>query len=266
VLTNTNTQLQRIKMSFKSKQMVRLRFSGRKLADLDFWTKSDPYLVISRPKSTGNFQMIRRTETVWNNLNPDWKLLYISTAELCGDDFNMNLKIEVFDEDRNSRDDFIGSVDISLSYLLKISTQSEPKLLLKKGSVTRGMLVVQECRFEDMVDSESERKFSTSSYPNSANSLSYGHVAATSVHNNEPNSAYHFTEGSSYHQPHLMDSTYLNQPSSYAGFVCPSPSTSSQSQHPNFSQPTQSGGFLPLSPCTDVGPPYSHDNRPSYFF
>ena len=107
----------------------------------------------------------------------------------------MNLKMEVFDEDRNSRDDFIGSVDISLSNLLKISTQSEPKLLLKKGSVTRGMLIVQECRIEEVLDSESERKFSTSSYPSSANTLSYGRVAAASVSNNEPHTNYHFTEG-----------------------------------------------------------------------
>merc|ERR1711915_1149919 len=69
-----------------------------------------------------------------------------------------------------------------------------------KGPVTRGMLIVQECRIEEVLDSESERKFSTSSYPSSANTLSYGRVAATSVFNNEPHTNYHFTEGASYHQ------------------------------------------------------------------
>ena len=29
--------------------MVRLQFRGKKLADKDFWTKSDPFLVLSRP-------------------------------------------------------------------------------------------------------------------------------------------------------------------------------------------------------------------------
>ena len=33
--------------------MVRLKFEGRKLEDLDFWTKSDPFLIISRPARNG---------------------------------------------------------------------------------------------------------------------------------------------------------------------------------------------------------------------
>ena len=28
-----------------------------------------------------------------NNLNPDWKLLYVSLSELCDNDFNMMLKV-----------------------------------------------------------------------------------------------------------------------------------------------------------------------------
>ena len=36
---------------------------------------------------------VRKTETVMNNLNPDWKLLYIPLAELCDEDFNMPLKV-----------------------------------------------------------------------------------------------------------------------------------------------------------------------------
>ena len=34
--------------------MVRLRFEGRKLEDLDFWTKSDPYLTLSSPAKNGS--------------------------------------------------------------------------------------------------------------------------------------------------------------------------------------------------------------------
>ena len=28
-----------------------------------------------------------------NNLNPDWKLVYVSLSELCDNDFNMMLKV-----------------------------------------------------------------------------------------------------------------------------------------------------------------------------
>ena len=40
-------------MSDTNKMMVKIRFEGKKLADCDFWTKSDPYLLICRPSRTG---------------------------------------------------------------------------------------------------------------------------------------------------------------------------------------------------------------------
>eukprot|EP00091_Calanus_sinicus_P005181 TRINITY_DN15575_c0_g1_i1.p1 TRINITY_DN15575_c0_g1~~TRINITY_DN15575_c0_g1_i1.p1 ORF type:complete len:110 (+),score=20.61 TRINITY_DN15575_c0_g1_i1:166-495(+) len=105
-------------MSLRRQQMVRLRFEGRKLEDLDFWTKSDPYLTLSRPAKNGSGAVqVRRTETIWNNLNPSWKVLYIPTSELCDGNLQMPLNIEVFDEDRNSRDDLIGRVELTLSDL-----------------------------------------------------------------------------------------------------------------------------------------------------
>ena len=36
---------------------------------------------------------VRKTETIWNDLNPDWKLLYIPTRELCDDNFDMRLQV-----------------------------------------------------------------------------------------------------------------------------------------------------------------------------
>ena len=37
-------------MSFKKQRMIKIKLSGSDLADLDFWSKSDPFLVMSRPK------------------------------------------------------------------------------------------------------------------------------------------------------------------------------------------------------------------------
>ena len=51
----------------RESRMLRLRLSGRGLADLDFWTKSDPFLTLSRPnrKGTGMVQVQERAAVVY---------------------------------------------------------------------------------------------------------------------------------------------------------------------------------------------------------
>jgi len=136
--------------------MVRLKFSGRGLADLDFWTKSDPFLTLSRPNRRRDGQVqIRKTETIMNNLNPDWKLLYVSLSELCDNDFNMMLKIDVWDEDKSSRNDLIGSVQVTLGMLQKLAQSKAALPLVKEAEGLhrrkegRGNLLVMECLVEE---------------------------------------------------------------------------------------------------------------------
>lgn len=94
-------------------KMVKLLFQGRNLADLDFWSKSDPYLVLSRLSKSGEkFIKVRKTEIIKNNLNPEWKILYLPLMELCDGDYYMRLKIDVWDFDYNSPDDLIGQAEV----------------------------------------------------------------------------------------------------------------------------------------------------------
>ena len=106
---------------------------------------------------------VRRTETIRNNLNPKWSLIYISLSELCDSDYSLPLHLKVFDEDRNSRDDFIGSAEVSLQELINYS-QIGTVITLKKGSKNRGELHVTQCSVEQD-DTETLRKMSASSYP-----------------------------------------------------------------------------------------------------
>ena len=45
--------------------MVKIRVEGKNLADCDFFTKSDPYLILSRPASRGvyEFKQVENTFT-----------------------------------------------------------------------------------------------------------------------------------------------------------------------------------------------------------
>jgi len=145
-----------------SQPMVKIRFEGKNLADLDFFTKSDPYLVLSRPASKGSydFKQIRKTETIKNNLNPSWKLIYISLSELCDNDVSLPIRLSVFDNDHNSHDDLIGQTETSLQDLMSHSVSGAP-LVLKIGEKKRGELCVRQCETEN----SPTRKVSSSSYP-----------------------------------------------------------------------------------------------------
>jgi hypothetical protein len=47
--------------------------SGRTVEDLDIFSKSDPFVVISdRSTPDEEWSELGRTEIIWNNLNPDW--------------------------------------------------------------------------------------------------------------------------------------------------------------------------------------------------
>lgn len=52
--------------------------NGRGLGDLDFFSKSDPYVKVSfRRHPTENMMTIGRTETIMNDLNPNFNKSFV---------------------------------------------------------------------------------------------------------------------------------------------------------------------------------------------
>jgi len=95
----------------------------------------------------------------------------------------MPLNLEVYDEDRNSRNDFIGSVQLSLGELQRLSESHSP-VILKKGPKERGQLLVTECQIEEP-SSDLERKGSIGAYPSSRRQSTYsspGDLATSQVY------------------------------------------------------------------------------------
>ncbi|KAI4796029.1 hypothetical protein KUCAC02_029487, partial [Chaenocephalus aceratus] len=66
---------------------IELSFSARKLDD-----KSDPFLEIYRVNDDATMQLVYRTETVMNNLNPVWKTFKVSLNSLSSGDHDRKLQ------------------------------------------------------------------------------------------------------------------------------------------------------------------------------
>jgi len=154
-------------MSVKSKTMVKLRIEGKNMAKCDFWTHSDPYLIISRPKrGSYDFTKIRKTEKIQNEPNPKWKCILIPLSELCDENYSLPIRLTVFDEDRNSHDDLIGEAEVTLQILMNL-VQTGGSIILKIGQKKRGELFVRECSIVDCSSTGMVRSMSTASYPES---------------------------------------------------------------------------------------------------
>nr|XP_032824689.1 E3 ubiquitin-protein ligase NEDD4-like isoform X1 [Petromyzon marinus] len=88
--------------------------SGVDLAKKDIFGASDPYVRVSLYELEENRELVLvQTKTIKKTLNPKWNEEFHFRV----DPHNHGLLFEVFDENRLTRDDFLGQVDTSLSQL-----------------------------------------------------------------------------------------------------------------------------------------------------
>lgn len=52
---------------------VFMELFARKIDNVEFWSKSDPFLVFNRVREDGTWVRVHTTEYLPNNLNPHWK-------------------------------------------------------------------------------------------------------------------------------------------------------------------------------------------------
>lgn len=101
--------------------------------DIEFFSKSDPFLVIYRSKFTPVDQPdiiknpeeiewwvpVIRTEFYKDNLNPDFKPFEISSNKLCKDDPSTPLKLEIWDYSKKGKHTLISKGYFTLNELLQ---------------------------------------------------------------------------------------------------------------------------------------------------
>ncbi|XP_078394431.1 copine-6-like, partial [Cetorhinus maximus] len=118
------------------------------------FSKSDPFMEIYKVDQDGTEQMVRRTEVVKNNLNPQWEAFRLSLQTLCSCDYQKQLKFTVWDHDSNGKHDYIGEFYTTFSEMQSSTPGAlltwpciNPKYKAKKRHYKNsGTVTLQECK------------------------------------------------------------------------------------------------------------------------
>ncbi|XP_016460164.2 protein BONZAI 1 isoform X1 [Nicotiana tabacum] len=101
--------------SVASKTTVELRLRCSELVSKDLFSKSDPFLVISKFTESGMVVPICKTEVIKDDHNPNWKPVSVNIEQVGSKD--SPLTIECYDFNTNGKHDLIGKVQKSLADL-----------------------------------------------------------------------------------------------------------------------------------------------------
>jgi Ca2+-dependent lipid-binding protein len=118
---------------------LNLQLRGVQLANVEMFSKSDPFYEIQSAQSLPNgsqfWQPVYRSETVKNNLQPKWNECQLSIETLCAGNLDRPLQIQVFDWEKSGKHKPIGVMRTTVKGLLS-------------ACLTNGILkLVQEGRF-----------------------------------------------------------------------------------------------------------------------
>jgi len=146
-----------VQSSSALQEQVSLFVSGRKLKDLDTFSKSDPRCILFE-KRFNQWVQVGQTERIANNLNPDFQTSFTVAYFF---EKTQHFKFVMVDDDNNSGTDFdeIGSVEVTMGTLVGAPRQTWTGNLIYNGSANRGQIIV---RTQSVAQSNLISKFSLS--------------------------------------------------------------------------------------------------------
>ncbi|EGR31293.1 hypothetical protein IMG5_113910 [Ichthyophthirius multifiliis] len=98
---------------------VQWTWAGRKLKNMDTFSKSDPFLQFFYLNDNGEKIFVGQTETIMDNNEPVWKPFEMSLSTLCMSDLNRKFQIDVRDWEQSENYKTIGSVKTTINELLE---------------------------------------------------------------------------------------------------------------------------------------------------
>ncbi|XP_077983033.1 copine-8-like [Glandiceps talaboti] len=140
------------------KDVFTMQFKGTRLDKMDFFGKSDPFLVFYRCNEDMTYTICHKTEVIMKTLNPIWKSFKLSARALCNGDLDRTIKVECYDwNSSGSSHDYIGEFQTNARELAKGPGYSNhyelinPKKKAKKKSYKNsGTIEVLQCDVEQV--------------------------------------------------------------------------------------------------------------------
>ncbi|EXC05167.1 Protein BONZAI 1 [Morus notabilis] len=122
--------------SASSKTTIEMILSCSDLEYKDLFSRSDPFLVISKIVEGGAVIPVCKTEVIKNELKPKWNPIFLSIQQVGSKD--QGLIIECFNFNSNGKHDLIGKVEKSLADLEKLHRSKQGENLFIPSSVGHG--------------------------------------------------------------------------------------------------------------------------------
>ncbi len=155
-----------------NKEVVTLQLAAKGLDKKDFFGKSDPFYVISKSSASGQFVVVKKSEVIKNDLSPTWRPMAIPVRDLCNNDYERPLKVDVYDWDSDGSHDLIGSfkTDLKTLAIAQVEHKVFPCINEKKSTkksyknsgeaFVRSIVIAQEISFLDYIQSGTAMNFS----------------------------------------------------------------------------------------------------------